>query len=48
MSDGPLEVMVVCALGSMTSDEGLPTGSEMVGNPARAVGDGMVPRDMPT
>ena len=48
VSDGPLEVTVVCASGPMTSDEGLTTGSEMVGSPARAVGDGIAPRDMPT
>ena len=47
-SDGPLEVAVVYASGPMTSDEGLPTGLEMVGSPARAVGDGIAPRDMPT
>ena len=45
---GPLGVTVVCASGPMTSDEGLPMGSEMVGSPARAVGDGIAPRDMPT
>ena len=48
VGDSPLEVMVVCASSPMTSDEGLPTGSEMVGSPARAVGDGIAPRDMPT
>ena len=48
VSDGPLEVTVVCVSGPMTSDEGLPMGSEMVGSPARAVDNGIVPRDMPT
>lgn len=47
VGDGPLEVTVVCAPGPMTSDGGLPTGSEMVGSPARAVGGGIAPRDMP-
>ena len=48
VGDGPLGVMAVCASGPMTSEEGLPTGSEMVGSPVRAVGDGIAPRDMPT
>ena len=48
VSDGLLEVTVVCASGPMTSDKGLSTGSEMVGSPAGAVGDGIAPRDMPT
>ena len=48
VGDGPLEIKVVCASGPMTSDEGLPAGSEMVGSPARTVGDGIAPRDMPT
>ena len=48
VSDGSLKVTVVCTSGPMTSDEGLPMGSEMVGSPARAVGDGIAPRDMPT
>ena len=48
VSNGPLEVVVVYASGPMTRDKGLPTGLEMVGSPARAVGDGIAPRDMPT
>ena len=48
VGDGPLEVTVVCASCPMTNVEGLPTGSEMVGSPARAVGNGIAPRDMPT
>ena len=48
VSDGPLEVTVVCASDPMTSDEGLPMGSEMVGSLTRAVDDGIALRDMPT
>ena len=47
VGDSPLEVTVVCTPGPMTSNGGLPTGSEMVGSPARAVGGGIAPRDMP-
>lgn len=47
VGDSPLEVMVVCAPGPMTNDGRLPTGSEMVRSPTRAVGGGIAPRDMP-